>query len=1087
MLASKGFQTIARYVLETGTEVQVGWGLPPKDRARAAVVYTDVDGRLGDFEQRVAEAIGFRVDLVGRVVPTARLFTDHDVPVLVVRVDASESSARGLGESLGAGLRVLQDAMIISALWLPLFDPDRSRWTLQQTLEEYVASLVRSGAFLESVLLSAPDLESARALLLLFESGVVKLRESSLETPAELVFEPHVKAALNLAAGIASDRAVEGWHVLTSVLAGPRPSESDEAAQAKERPARPSEAWAAFSEMAPAGLALPPTVPERRVFRPDKLSSTLRASLDRTLRVLDERRVWGRHVITAALLAPGTKGMKAWLDASGTDLSNLRDAWWRFLENDSTRDWAAVWKAAGIPRPQDRAVRAGYRPETVDDRDKLGVEEEAEALARLVADEKVKPPLCVGLLGDWGAGKSFFMQLMKTRVDSVKGQPGLCTNIVQIPVNAWQLSDAHLWANLVPLILEEVWAYISPPPTPGQERTAVEKEIMQAQGALHEAMRAVDLAVDGVAAAEEVYRKHLEQLALAKVVQKNQLDMVRHAAAAVGWTAPLDAIVEVHKTLGTVRDSGTRARMVLRSMLTSESLALGVFAAAAVVLFGALVPLLGLEKVEVVARLSELAGPATATLGGVAAALLRSSNLVSKFVDSLERAAKNYDEKLAELRNSSDKAAKARAEAVDRAHGQHERAELARKAAHARLATLQRERAALQPLERLSSFLNERVNSDEYKRHQGIIALVRKDFDALSKLMADWRKHPEKTPNGVRPLDRIILYIDDLDRCSPEQVVQMLEAIHLLLALDLFVVVAAVDSRWLLRSLEVRYRELLESSEDGANGRFRRSTPQNYLEKIFQIPFTVAAMEVEGYERYVDHLLGPVETDDVAVQRSKPSTAPDSGTSPPSEEKPKALPEEEIVQRGTTSLPLRFTTDERTVLKGIHVLIPTPRIAKRVANVFRLIKTWLPEDTRVAFEKKGGDHEAVLVLLALLYGHPHLSATLFTEVLASDGPPALRDASSLCVLIKAMAETDDGDGELTPETCRHVAEDVTRVAPNLTIGDCRRVLATYDLLRYSIVTGRAWFNWKSRILSPASDSVSLSGPTPRAASNTLRN
>ena len=47
-----------------------------------------------------------------------------------------------------------------------------------------------------------------------------------------------------------------------------------------------------------------------------------------------------------------------------------------------------------------------------------------------------------------------------------------------------------------------------------------------------------------------------------------------------------------------------------------------------------------------------------------------------------------------------------------------------------------------------------------------------------------------------------MLYIDDLERCEPDQVVQVLQAVHLLLAMELFVVVVGVDPRWLLRSLQ---------------------------------------------------------------------------------------------------------------------------------------------------------------------------------------------------------------------------------------------------------------------------------------------
>jgi hypothetical protein len=96
---------------------------------------------------------------------------------------------------------------------------------------------------------------------------------------------------------------------------------------------------------------------------------------------------------------------------------------------------------------------------------------------------------------------------------------------------------------------------------------------------------------------------------------------------------------------------------------------------------------------------------------------------------------------------------------------------------------------------------------------------------------------------------RIVLYIDDLDRCEPSKVVEVLQAVNMLLSFRLFVVIVAVDARWLSRSLETKYRELFGSVEnDGPpineNSRstspnddaIGRATPIDYLEKIFQIP-----------------------------------------------------------------------------------------------------------------------------------------------------------------------------------------------------------------------------------------------------------
>ena len=46
----------------------------------------------------------------------------------------------------------------------------------------------------------------------------------------------------------------------------------------------------------------------------------------------------------------------------------------------------------------------------------------------------------------------------------------------------------------------------------------------------------------------------------------------------------------------------------------------------------------------------------------------------------------------------------------------------------------------------------------------------------------------------------------------------MLEAIHLLLALELFVVVVAVDPRWLLQALHSHYRDQLTAPEARHDG-----------------------------------------------------------------------------------------------------------------------------------------------------------------------------------------------------------------------------------------------------------------------------
>src|SRR5262249_8266918 len=138
------------------------------------------------------------------------------------------------------------------------------------------------------------------------------------------------------------------------------------------------------------------------------------------------------------------------------------------------------------------------------------------------------------------------------------------------------------------------------------------------------------------------------------------------------------------------------------------------------------------------------------------------------------------------------------------------------------------------------------------------------DLAKLRVLLADWQANAEK---HAPPIERIVLYIDDLDRCHPDKVVEVLQAVHLLLAFDLFAVVVAVDPRWLERSLYRAYLPELaghvSAARIRADDRLIEFSPQNYLEKIFQIPFSLATMAETGYTDLIDRLTTNVnERDD---------------------------------------------------------------------------------------------------------------------------------------------------------------------------------------------------------------------------------
>ncbi|MCK4790948.1 MAG: metallophosphoesterase, partial [Desulfobacteraceae bacterium] len=78
---------------------------------------------------------------------------------------------------------------------------------------------------------------------------------------------------------------------------------------------------------------------------------------------------------------------------------------------------------------------AGFTADIVDQQDQLGITPDVNAFSSVIASTEVEPPLCLGLFGDWGSGKTFFMDQMYRRIellakrakaaeDSVDNNPG---------------------------------------------------------------------------------------------------------------------------------------------------------------------------------------------------------------------------------------------------------------------------------------------------------------------------------------------------------------------------------------------------------------------------------------------------------------------------------------------------------------------------------------------------------------------------------------------------------------------------------------------------------------------------------------
>ena len=80
---------------------------------------------------------------------------------------------------------------------------------------------------------------------------------------------------------------------------------------------------------------------------------------------------------------------------------------------------------------------------------------DARAVAEIVCQRRPGPPLAIGLFGDWGSGKSSFMNLLCQEIEQLTGQARahdgatpFIRRAAHVFFNAWQYNDTQLWPAL---------------------------------------------------------------------------------------------------------------------------------------------------------------------------------------------------------------------------------------------------------------------------------------------------------------------------------------------------------------------------------------------------------------------------------------------------------------------------------------------------------------------------------------------------------------------------------------------------------------------------------------------------------------
>lgn len=701
---------------------------------------------------------------------------------------------------------------------------------------------------------------------------------------------------------------------------------------------------------------------------------------------------------------------------------------------------------------------AGFTPDTINVADdRLDITEDVQTLAAIMLAKEVTPPLAIGLFGDWGSGKSFFMQSMKAAAEGLAARSNspsvaFCSNIVSIEFNAWHYADTNLWASLVSYILEKLEEHVSPKQSEADAEPVLVKELSSAKALLAEVQSEKKNAEELIARRQdelqnlrlqreqkEVELSELRAPDLYALLGKEDKEALEKSLEDIGVPAALNSIADLSRVAAEAYTVRGRISAIFVSVLNGKN------RRAAITLLALLLIVIPVGAYLLGKYINDFLAPVwgiglefAALVGGAMTVLRKALGRAKAGLKIIEDKRQRIEAVLAEKRkNPTEEEVKLGKEIAALSTRELDAASRL-SAATARVQQLEERIRSISEGRSLARFLAERASSDDYRKHLGLISTIRRDFLSLGARLAGGQDGVD----GLRRVDRIILYIDDLDRCPADKVMDVLQAVHLLLAYPLFVVVVGVDPRWLLHSLGQTYSAFEGNGKRfGADPEMWQTTPQNYLEKIFQIPFTLRRMSQHGYDRLIEKLFSPstapdnlsaLTRADGVERRGGEGTGEDAHTlrpvvrplggeiqSRPDEQTQGTLPgansdagrsaAEREHARGEAS---GFVVSEESLVirpwevafaERLFAFIPTPRAAKRFSNIYRLLKASVRGEDLPPFEGTTllpGDFQIPMLLLAVMIGTPAEAAMLFPKLqrhAASGGEVtgALRDFGQL--------------------------------------------------------------------------------------------
>jgi hypothetical protein len=329
--------------------------------------------------------------------------------------------------------------------------------------------------------------------------------------------------------------------------------------------------------------------------------------------------------------------------------------------------------------------------------------------------------------------------------------------------------------------------------------------------------------------------------------------------------------------------------------------------------------------------------------------------------------------------------------------------------------------------EKVSGGLRDLVREPDYEGKLGFLHLVESDIREVLDLVAT-------------PKQPLVIFVDDLDRCSPHRVAQIVEAINLFLSGDYpnCIFVLGMEPAIVAAALEVANKDVPEKMESFARANGHVPLGWRFMEKIVQLPVAIPLPRTEGFKTYLADLTGnrqvaaapaplpPLTDAKVAEYLQKLSVAPSVDYVVHLTERLLVTePEADkagIIEASKRAYAQQFSDRDPVVSRFLDeiasLLHHNPRQLKRYINMFRFTSTLrhnLRMDRAASGSTMDGQFPSDTVMakfIALNVHWPHAMDYLRQM----DSEVAAGSSASSTLLAKLEARAKSLDGASMPQT-----------------------------------------------------------------------